>query len=577
MPTAAIYARVSSDKQRDEQTIVSQLAAVKELAANMALEIPPEWVFADEAYSGSTLVRPGLECLRDLVAQGLVEMVLCYAPDRLARRYAYQVLLLEEFARGGAEVRFVRGRKAETPEDELLLQFQGMIAEYEKAQIIERTRRGKLHRARAGTVNVMSAAPYGYRYVRKTPATDARFDVVEEQASVVRSLFNRYITERVAIGTLAKWLTSQAIPTATGKRIWDRSVVWAILRNPAYCGRAAFGKTARIDTPPRLNRVGRVRGYRVPRRPAHRERPQEEWLPISVPAIISEQTFELARRRLQDNARFATRHTKEPSLLQGLLVCESCGYAYYRTSTRTKRRKLYYYRCLGSDDYRYEHGRICHNLPVRQDYLDAVVWEHVGRLLADPTLIRHELDRRLAELRTTDPDAAHKSRLERELTRVGAARNRLIAAYQEELLSLDELRQQMPALRTKESNVHLQLEAIAARLADQASYLKLAEGLESFVARLQHATQTASIPDRQQVLRLVVREVLVGPERIRIRHSLPVSATDPPPGYLLRGGRHTAPLRHSLLALCPCPFFQHAGPQPLCRGPDYADLRRCWS
>ena len=94
MPTAAIYARVSSDKQRDEQTIVSQLAAVKELAANMALEIPPEWVFADEAYSGSTLVRPGLECLRDLVAQGLVEMVLCYAPDRLARRYAYQVLLL---------------------------------------------------------------------------------------------------------------------------------------------------------------------------------------------------------------------------------------------------------------------------------------------------------------------------------------------------------------------------------------------------------------------------------------------------------------------------------------------------
>jgi site-specific DNA recombinase len=174
------------------------------------------------------------------------------------------------------------------------------------------------------------------------------------------------------------------------------------------------------------------------------------------------------------------------------------------------------------------------------DQLDAVVWEHVARLLAEPTLIRSELDRRLAELQSTDPDAAYKSRLERELTRVNAARNRLIEAYQEELLSLDELRQQMPALRTKESTVRRQLDMIAARLADQASYVKLAESLESFLGRLQNAVQAASIPERQQVLRLVVKEVLVGPERIVIRHSLPVSATDPPPGYLLRSGRASA-------------------------------------
>ncbi|HEY8691629.1 MAG TPA: recombinase family protein, partial [Chloroflexota bacterium] len=411
MSTAAIYARVSSDKQREEQTIASQTAAVKAFAASAGLEVPPEWVFEDEGYSGASLIRPGLERLRDLVAQGLVEVVLCYAPDRLARKYAYQVLLLEELARGGTEVRFVRGRQSETPEDELLLQFQGMIAEYEKAQIIERTRRGKLHRARSGVVNVLSGAPYGYRYLRKTAEMDARYDIREEQAVVVRSIFERYTTERLSIGELARWLTSTAIPTATGKRLWDRSVVWAILRNPAYCGRAAFGKTGQIDTPPRLNRAGRLRGDRVPRHPAHRERPPADWLTIAVPAIISEETFELAQRRLQDNARFARRHTKEPSLLQGLLVCESCGYAYYRSSTRTTARKLYYYRCLGSDDYRYEHGRICYNRPVRQDELDAVVWEHVARLLAQPALIRHELDRRMAELQAADPGVAQKARL----------------------------------------------------------------------------------------------------------------------------------------------------------------------
>ena len=392
-------------------------------------------------------------------------------------------------------------------------------------------------------MNVLCGAPYGYRYVRKTAETEARYDIIEEKAVVVRAIFERYTTEQVSIGSLAKWLTAQGVPTATGKRIWDRSVVWAILRNPAYCGRAAFGKTGPIDTPPRLNRAARLRGYHVPRRPAHRERPRQDWVDIAVPAIITEEVFELASRRLTDNARFAARRTKEPSLLQGLLVCESCGYAYYRTSTRTKVRKLYYYRCLGSDDYRYEHGRVCHNLPVRQDYLDAVVWEHVTRLLAEPTLIRHELDRRMAELQAADPGVAQKARLARELTRVNAARNRLIEAYQEALLSLDELRQRMPALRTKESGARAQLEAIEARLTDQASYIKLAESLESFLGRLQEATTTASIAHRQQVLRLVVKDILVGPERVVIRHSLPVSGTDPPPGYLLRWGSHYSALR----------------------------------
>jgi site-specific DNA recombinase len=128
-------------------------------------------VFEDEGYSGATLVRPALERLRDLVAQVPVEIVLCYAPDRLARRYAYQALLVEELARAGTEVCFLSGPAGDRPEDQLLTQFQGMIAEYEKAQIIERTRRGKAHRAKAGSVNVLSGAPYGYRR-RPGPVAD---------------------------------------------------------------------------------------------------------------------------------------------------------------------------------------------------------------------------------------------------------------------------------------------------------------------------------------------------------------------------------------------------------------------
>ena len=168
MKIAAIYARVSSDQQRQEKTIVSQTAALIAFARNEGYSVPAEWIFQDEGYSGASLVRPGLERVRDLAAEGQIQAVLALSPDRLSRKYAYQVLLIEELGRHGVRVVFIKAPTSDTPEDQLLLQFQGMIAEYERAQILERSRRGKRHRARQGEVNVLSGAPYGYRYVRKS-------------------------------------------------------------------------------------------------------------------------------------------------------------------------------------------------------------------------------------------------------------------------------------------------------------------------------------------------------------------------------------------------------------------------
>ena len=180
MTTAAIYARVSGTRQKEEQTIGSQLEECRQAAKLWRLDVADEWVFTDEGYTGATLVRPALERLRDLAAQVPVDVVICYSPDRLARKLAYQTLLIDELNKSGTEVRFVKARKVETPEDEMLLQFQGMMAEYERALIIERTRRGKAFRARSGVVNVLSGAPFGYRYVRRTDATEARYEIVED-------------------------------------------------------------------------------------------------------------------------------------------------------------------------------------------------------------------------------------------------------------------------------------------------------------------------------------------------------------------------------------------------------------
>jgi site-specific DNA recombinase len=562
MTTAAIYARVSGARQKEEQTVGSQVAECQAAAASWGLEVPEGWVFTDEGYSGASLVRPALERLRDLAAQVPVDVVVCYSPDRLARKLAYQTLLIDELNKAGSEVRFVKARKVETPEDEMMLQFQGMMAEYERALIMERTRRGKAFRARAGVVNVLGGAPYGYRYVRRSDVCEARYEVVEDEAQVVREMFRRYTEDQVPIGGLARWLSGENIPTRTGKDRWDRSVIWAMLKNPAYAGRAAFMKTGSTERRPAINRQARLQGRSISRHHAKYDRPKDEWVTIAVPAIVDEVTFEAAERRLADNRRFSSRNSKEPSLLMGLTACQSCGYAYYRTSTRTATRKIYYYRCLGSDDYRYKGGRVCDNKPVRADYLDEVVWGQVTALLADPALVQGELDRRLTELRAANPATSERARLDRDLTRTTKAIGRLVQAYQEDLLTLGELRSRMPDLRARQTSLQASIDALEAQLLDRETYLKLAEGLENFLARLRETAGTATVQDRQKVLRSVVREVLVGPERVVVRHSIPVR--DHPfltPGYPLRWGSHLTVARQRGLAPTG-PGVERAAPAP---------------
>jgi site-specific DNA recombinase len=578
MSNAAIYARVSSARQKEQETIGSQTAALRAHAEQLGLEVPEQWVFCDDGHSGATLVRPALERLRDLVAQVPVDVVLVYSPDRLARKYAYQALLIEELAKAGTSVVFVKGPSSESPEDALLVQFQGMIAEYERAQIIERTRRGKTHRARQGTVNVLSGAPFGYRYVRRSEHADARYEVVAHEAAIVAELFRRYVEDGVAIAELARWLTATEVPTRTGKSRWDRSVIWGMLRNPAYAGRACFGKTTRTADQPGLNRTARLAGRATPRSYSVTDRPREDWLQIPVPALVTEDTWARAQQRLADNKRYAARNTKIPSLLQGLAACASCGYAYYRGhTTTTAGNKIYYYRCLGSDNYRYEHGRVCDNKPVRTDYLDGLVWDHIAGLLADPALIRAEIDRRLDQLRTADPTTAAQQRLEQSLAKTTAAITRLIKAYQEELISLDELRERTPELRSRETSLRAQLDALADQLVDRQAYLKLATGLEDFLARLRDNAATAAVPEQQRVLRLLVKDVLIGPERILIRHSIPTASSattptiaitdgdadeEPSPGSRLRWRSHHPTLWGALLGRREPATIDHPGRQP---------------
>src|SRR5215467_11890000 len=288
MRMATIYARVSSEQQREENTIASQTASLIEFAKHHELEVPEEWVFEDEGYSGATLQRPGLERVRDLAAEGQIQVVLAYSPDRLSRKYAYQILLIEEFTRQGVETLFVKSPPGNSAEDQLLVQFQGMIAEYERAQILERSRRGKRHRAQSGEVSVMSGAPYGYRYVHKTEETLAAYLVDQAEASVVRRVYEMYTVEGLSIAEITRQLNREGIPPRRAGR-WERSVIWSLLRNPAYCGVACFGKT-RLSARAQM-RPQRRRGVTTPSTTGGHQRPREEWIEIPVPALVTEETF----------------------------------------------------------------------------------------------------------------------------------------------------------------------------------------------------------------------------------------------------------------------------------------------
>jgi site-specific DNA recombinase len=245
---AALNARVSSQQQAAAHTIESQLTVLTERARNDGTPVPSERQFVDDGYSGATLVRPALDRLRDLAAAGAVNRIYVHSPDRLARNYAYQVLLIDEWRRAGLEVVFLNRPLGQSPEDDLLLQVQGIVAEYERAKIMERSRRGKKHAAQRGSLNVMSGAPFGYRYVTvHEGGGKARFEPLPDQARIVRQVFKWITLNRCTLSEVCHRLHQAGERTKTGRPIWSRQAVWHILQNPAYYGKAAFGKTRMIE------------------------------------------------------------------------------------------------------------------------------------------------------------------------------------------------------------------------------------------------------------------------------------------------------------------------------------------
>jgi len=525
----ALYARVSSAQQADAHTVGSQVAALRERVAADGLTVSEAMQFLDEGYSGATLVRPALERLRDVVAASSVDQLYVHSPDRLARKYAYQVLLVDEFRRAGVEVIFLNHALGHSPEDDLLLHVQGMIAEYERAKIIERHRRGKRHAAQVGAVNVLSGAPYGYRYVTKyAGGGQARYELIPDEARVVRQVFAWVGRDRLTIGAVCRRLTEAGEVTRTGKTVWDRSVVWGILKNPAYTGAAAFGKPRQEPLRPRL-RAQRGRSVQPRRAVSISDVPPEDWITIPVPALVEPEVFAAVREQLRENQRHARQSRRGALyLLQGLLQCQHCGYAFYGkrlspSARKGKPRAYAYYRCLGTDAYRFGGERLCQNTQVRTDLLDLAVWQEVCTLLDHPERLAEEYRRRLQpETRTKRTPL---TTVEGQISKLRQGVARLIDSDAEGLIDKGEFEPRVTRLRQRLARLEEPRQALVDEAALHGEWQLIIGRLEDFAAKLRAGLEAADWASKRDLIRALVKRVEVARDDVNI-----VFRIDPYPG-----------------------------------------------
>jgi site-specific DNA recombinase len=533
----ALYARVSSEQQAEAKTIESQLAEIRTRITADGFDLTRVLDFVDEGYSGSTLVRPALERLRDVAAAGGLDRLYVHSPDRFARNYAYQVLLLEELTHQSVEVVFLNRPLGQTPEDQLLLQVQGVIAEYERAKFLERSRRGKRHAAQEGRVGILCHAPYGYRYVNKQEGGgEARFEIVFDEARMVQQVFAWVGEARCTISEVCRRLHQAGIRTQTGKEYWDHKTVWDMLKNPAYKGEAAFGKTRWTPVGPRL-RAPRGRPAQSRRGYAGTDAPKDEWITIPVPALVNAALFDAVQTQLEENRRRARIPEKGSRyFLQGLLVCAKCGYAY---CGRTNDARNAYYRCAGAMNIpRQGFQRICWNKELRMDQTDAAVWQEVCRLLEHPECLEQEYRQRLHP----QHQPSEQEGLDAQMGKLRRGIARLIDSYAEGLIDKQEFEPRVTRMRERMQHLEDQLQHLKEETAIEAELQLILGRLEAFAAKVKAGLQQADFQTRREITRTLVKRVEVDEQQIRVvfrvsPRPFPPPSDDISPHWQHHGGR----------------------------------------
>jgi site-specific DNA recombinase len=511
-----LYARVSTARQEQEQTIASQLAALQAATSSAGVVVAPEHQYVDDGYSGSRLDRPALDALRDAAADGHLDVVFVHSSDRLARNFVHQQVLIEELEKRGVEIHFVERPIGERPEDRLLIQMQGVIAEYERAKIVERTRRGKLHKVKTGRLLPFTAPPYGYAIMRSEK--DAQLVVDEVQAQHVRAMY-RWACDGLSLSAIARRLNELGIPSQH-RPYWAVSSVYKVMTNPVYVGRAYYGKFELVE-PRRPKRPG---SYRKVLKSSRLRRPQEQWHEVRVTPIIDEKLAVDARTALAEHKAFSPRSVKREYLLRALVTCGHCGLRMTAAYGHSDAREYLYYSCRGHKPLVQTCRTIrCKAPSIRAERLDHLVWTGLVEWLRSPQMLREEVAAWKAARQSKSELARQRARLQKTCKQIDSQDERLVDAYQRGALTVPELRarrDRLAAMRdaSMEAERRLQAEEM-----DQARLNELADDIGSFAETLAAGIAELDFDGRQRIVRLLVERVVVKDDVVTIEHVVPLS------------------------------------------------------
>ena len=519
----AIYSRVSTSHQVEHQSIEQQL---ERLTAHVRAHVAEDWsldpahVFRDDGYSGAALVRPGLDRLRDAVKGREIDRVLVTAPDRLARNYVHQMVLLEEWSRAGCGTEFLDRPMSDDPHDHLLLQIRGAVAEYERTLIAERMRRGRLAKLRAGTLLPWTYAPYGYRLSPDHPRDPAGVTIDAAEAAVVAEVFAMYREPGTSLMQLAMHLDARGVPTPRGRPRWSSPTIRGILRNPTYTGQVYAQRTHyRAPTHRRsaTHPIGRPHGTAVPQ-------PSDSWLLVGqVPAIVSQTQFDEVQVKLATNRAFARRNnTAHQYLLRALVSCGHCGLA---CTARATNGRNFYYLCNGKGHSTFSHRATC--CPARHvpaDQLDAVVWDDLCALLSAPEPLATAVARAHGGAWLPQELQARRETLRRGQAHLNQQLERLTDAYLRAVIPLDEYERRRRDLEQRARALAAQEAQLRSDATRQQQLAGMAASLEAFRERIQAGLAQASFEQRRQLVLLLIDRVIVTDADVEIRYVLPTSS-----------------------------------------------------
>jgi site-specific DNA recombinase len=518
MVTVAAYARVSTDRQAESQTIAQQVQRLLAYARERGWTLAAERIYEDNGQSGARLDRPALDRLRDAAASGAIDVVLIVSPDRLARRYTYQVWLLEEFERAGCAVVFLERPPTGDPQDALVIQIRGAVAEYERAVIADRMRRGRLAALRAGRLLPWTTPPFGYRLDPPRPRDPDGVQIDEAAAAVVRQIFAWDVEEGLTLYGVAQRLIAEHVPTPRGRAYWNPSSVRKILTNPTYQGVAYGNQKQMVPAKRRHPLIGRE--PKGAGGESCRLRPPEEWIGVPVPALISAERFAQAQERLARNRQWATRNTRGQYLLRCLLSCRRCGLAHHVWTNGT----YAYYRCRGMDVLANRGRREpCRARQLPTARLDAVVWEDLCRVLQDPAVLDEAWRRAQQGWLSGDERSARRQDLRRRRAQVQRQIQRLVDAYVVEALTLDELQTRRARLEQRVAELDRDLQRLEVESVQAEQLQVLGARMAEFRTAIAQRLADAPFALRRALVELLIDRVVVDAPEVEIRYVIPLS------------------------------------------------------